>query len=77
LQNDQQHLVTPRWRHKAWIECELQFEGMHRPLMEPKRRMRAVDNLPDCTIFEIGSQSYLKHGDVALPGSHAGYLGAV
>ncbi len=35
LHNHQQQLVTTRWRHKAWIVCELQFKGWHRKLMQP------------------------------------------
>lgn len=31
------HLGTARWRHKAWICCELSFKGRHRTVMDPGR----------------------------------------
>ena len=37
LHNDWQELVTTRWRHKAWIVCELRYKDWHRDLMQPNR----------------------------------------
>lgn len=35
LHGADQTLGTTRWRHKAWVCCELQFKGRHRAVMQP------------------------------------------
>ena len=37
LHNEAQELITTRWRHKAWIICELEYKGWRRKLMQPNR----------------------------------------
>lgn len=35
LHDDRQRLGTARWRHKAWIICELAHKNWHRDVMQP------------------------------------------
>ncbi len=35
LHNEKRELVTTKWRHKAWIICELEYKGLRRNLMQP------------------------------------------
>lgn len=53
LHNDRQQLVTTRWRHKAWIVCELEYKNMRRPLMEPNRWTQLFF-LDEATAFAAG-----------------------
>jgi hypothetical protein len=53
LHNDQQQLVTTRWRTKAWIVCLLHYKNMRRPLMEP-RRWTQLFFLDEVTAFAAG-----------------------
>lgn len=53
LHNNQQQLVNPRWGHKAWIVCQLQFKNLLRPLMEPNRWTQLFF-LDEATAFAAG-----------------------
>ena len=35
LHNENKELGRARWRHKAWISCELDFKDRHRDVMSP------------------------------------------
>ncbi len=35
LHDDHQRLGRPRWRHKAWVTCRLQWKDWHREVMSP------------------------------------------
>jgi hypothetical protein len=35
LHDDRRRLTRARWRHKAWIICELKHKDWHRPVMAP------------------------------------------
>jgi hypothetical protein len=37
LHDAQQRLVTTGWRSRAWLICQLEFQGRHRTLMAPGR----------------------------------------
>ncbi len=56
LHNDRQELVTTRWRHKAWIICELEYNGWQRKLMLPNR-WTELFFLDEATAFAAGHRS--------------------
>ena len=53
LHNEAQELVTTRWRHKAWIVCELEYKGWRRTLMQPNR-WTELFFLDEATAFAAG-----------------------
>ena len=53
LHNDRRELVTTRWRHKAWIVCELRYKDWRRELMKPKR-WTELFFLDEATAFAAG-----------------------
>lgn len=53
LHNEAQELVTTRWRHKAWVICELEYKGWRRKLMQP-HRWTELFFLDEATAFAAG-----------------------
>lgn len=52
LHNERKELVTTRWRHKAWIVCELEFKNP-REVMQPNRWTQLFF-LDEATAFAAG-----------------------
>jgi len=53
LHNEQQQLVSTKWRHNAWIVCELEYKGWRRQLMQPGR-WTELFFLDEATAFAAG-----------------------
>lgn len=53
-----------RWKHRAWVSCELEFRGRHRPIL-PDHRWTALFFLDEATALAAGHRpcGQCRHAD--------------
>lgn len=64
LHDAQGNLGTARWKHRAWVCCEVSFRGRHRPIM-PANRWTALFFLDEAVALAAGHRpcGQCRHAD--------------